>query len=176
MTHVFHHQIDTIIKSNKMYRFEAELNDTENEERKELLKRLVDESNAQKNKKQISEETIKKHIQMLKDSQYQKKWQFLNAIQKESRINEYLTSIGLIDENIKQRLLRYLKMGVLKTKHIEYDVMKGSIENITILKSAGDGVFTLDSLINEKEVRGDSDVETVVKKRVVKTTKKDIAK
>lgn len=133
MTHNYHHQIDRIVKANKVYRFEAELEETTDDERTETLKKLVVLYNAYKDEKQIKEDKLKAHLKVLKDSQYQKKWQFLTQEQRLNRLDEFIERSEIKDEKVIKLLRDSIKTGALKTKVVEYDKLKCQIEELTIL-------------------------------------------
>jgi hypothetical protein len=165
MTHAFHHQFDSLIKANKLYRLETELLDlkSNNNEKKieriELLQDLIDQINARKDTQQIKEELIKNHIQLLKDSQYQKKWQFLNNIQKDDRIGEYIQRLNITDAIICSRLKKYVGSGVLKTKNITYNVPKGIIDCIDILTVDDNNNYHLKIMMDEDNEHNDTNKE-----------------
>lgn len=133
MTHNYHHQIDRIVKANKIYRFESELEECEDTERIKTLTQLVNQYNAHKDEKQIKEDKLKAHLQLLKDSQYQKKWQFLNQKQKLNRIDEFIERRGVTDEKIIKLIREAVTTGALKTKDVDYDVIKSQIQDLTVL-------------------------------------------
>lgn len=175
MTNEFYYEIDSIIKTNKLHRFNAELvdltlhaTDTKNKkekERKETLQKLIDDTNAHKNKNQIKKDIMKNHIEVLKSSQYQKKWQFLNETQKENRIDELAQRL-ILNPEIVTRLKKYITTGTIKTKNIEYDVPKGIITAIKSLSIDENNNYQLEYLMNDDpaqqkddEVPEDSDLE-----------------
>jgi hypothetical protein len=133
MTHNYHHHIDRIVKANKVYRFEAELEETEDDERSETLKKLIELHNAHKDEKQIKDDKMKAHLKVLKDSQYQKKWQFLNPEQRLNRMNEFIERKEINDDKIIKPLTEAVMTGTLKTKDVEYDKIKCQIDHLTVL-------------------------------------------
>ena len=132
MTYNYHHSIDRLIKGNKIYRFKAELSDTTDENRIDILKKLINLYESHKDEKQIKDDIIKAHLKVLNDSQYQKKWQFLNNEQKMNRINEYIERTEIKDDD----KISFLKTGItenkLKSKDIKYDNIKCHIVSIII--------------------------------------------
>lgn len=68
MTHIYHQQIDNIIKENKLYRFNQELADTDStdESRKQLINEIILSLTSFKNTQQINEEKLQEHIKILK--------------------------------------------------------------------------------------------------------------
>jgi len=165
MTHAFHHQIDSLIKTNKLHRLESELldlksnNNKEKLERIEILQNIIDKINARKDTQQIKEELIKNHIRLLKDSQYQKKWQFLNVTQKNDRIDELSQRLNITDPIIASRLKKYIASGLLKTRNITYNVPKGIIDSINVLKIDDDNNYQLLIADNDDEDNENPDVD-----------------
>ena len=151
MTHNYHHQIDRIIKANKIYRFEAELDDinnnpdnnpdnqknsdsnTELNPRIALLNKLIIQYNSFKDDKQINEDKLKAHLKVLKDSQYQKKWQILTHEQRLNRFDEFIERKEITDIKIINSLKEAIKLNQLKTKDVLYDKLKCHIEKIAVL-------------------------------------------
>lgn len=140
MTYNYHHQIDRLIKANKIYRFKNELTELSEDlsdelinDRKKTLSRLIKLYEDYKDEKQIKEDIMKAHLKVLNDSQYQKKWQFLNIEQKLNRYNEYMERFEIKDDNIINSLKAMIQNNSVKSKDIKYDNIKGCIDNITIL-------------------------------------------
>ena len=72
MSHSSYQQINEIIKANKLYRFEIELHDLEENEptsdRIPILKTIINKELSHKNTYQINEEKMQEHLKILKDS------------------------------------------------------------------------------------------------------------
>lgn len=145
MTHNYYPEIDQIIKSNKIYRFEAELEDSNNIEiaRSNTLKNLIEHEKSIKNPQQIQEEKMQEHLKVLMESQYKTKWNLLNITQKLTKLDEFITHIKLTDENIITTLRQYTKDGIFKMTNIKYNVIKGKIEDIDLLKINDDKKYYL---------------------------------
>jgi hypothetical protein len=126
----YYYQIDRVVKANKLYRFESEVNETKDEARKQILNKLIKELQDHKDSKQIKDDKMKAHLNLLKISQYQKKWQFLNVDQRLNRLDEFFERKGFIDETLKQQLRNSIKNGEIPTKCIKYDKIKYQIESI----------------------------------------------
>ena len=133
MTSNYFNQIDRIVKTNKLYRFKAEIEDTDDEERKIILNNLVIMYNAHKDEKQIKDDTMKAYFKVLKFSQYQKKWQLLTLEQKMNRMEEYIKRNVFDDNKTIKFLNNALTTGVLKTKDIKYDIHTCQIEIVSII-------------------------------------------
>ena len=133
MTHNYHHQIDRIVKANKVYRFEAELEETQDKTRIETLTKLIELHNAYKDEHQIKTDKLQAHLKVLKESQYQKKWQFLNQEQRLNRLNEFIERKELKNAKIIKLLIEAVTQGTLKTKVVEYDKIKCQIQQLSVL-------------------------------------------
>ena len=133
MTHNYHHQIDRVVRSNIMFRFEAELEESTDDTRLETLIKLVQKYNSHKDTKQIKEDELKAHLKLLKDSQYQKKWQYMSQEQRQNRLDEFFVRKEIKDEKIISLLREAVKTGTLITKYVNYDKIKYQIEGLTIL-------------------------------------------
>lgn len=139
MTHVNYNQIDKTVKSNKVYRFTSELSSYENNdnnspqdlERIENLNTIIEVLNSQKDKKQISDEKMQAHFEILKNSQYQKKWQFLTLTQRLNRLQEFIERTEITDTEHIEKLKRGVNQNILRTKDIKYNLVKGCIEEIS---------------------------------------------
>jgi len=143
MTHIYHQQIDNIIKENKLYRFNQELADTDStdESRKQLINEIILSLTSFKNTQQINEEKLQEHIKILKEEQYKKKWQFLNTDQRINRLNEYYARNCIKDNVIIKKLSELLMSGGLTSKQIKYDHLRSIITEITLLQSDDKGVI-----------------------------------
>ena len=135
MTADYYYQIDRNIKANKLYRFEAELKESKDEARIETLNKLIKELHEHKDNKQIKDDKMKAHFNLLKTTPYQKKWQFLNVEQKLNRLDEFVERNGL-DEKQNQNISKIresINDGSLANKCITYDKIKCQIEKVDTL-------------------------------------------
>lgn len=130
MTHVYYNHVDGIIKANKLHRFESELNDCEDDERRIVLNQIINTIKSHKDQKQIKDEKIQAHFETLENSQYQKKWQYLSLDLKLNRLEEFMTRTNVTEEN-KIKLRKSITDNVLKTKDIQYNLNKGCIDEIS---------------------------------------------
>ncbi len=143
-------QIDDLIKANKIYRFEAELECT-TKERAHIIKRILDKIRSVKNPETVKTESVNNYMKILKESQYKKKWHTLNMLQKTDRLNLYTSELGITDAKLKTKLISYVDNGDIKTKDIKYDTSSGKITEITLLKKDKDDVYVLDVKTKPKE-------------------------
>ena len=170
MTHIYHSQIDRIIKANKIYRFNAELEEEElDSARIENLTSLIQKYEAHKDQKQIKEDTMKAHLDVLKNSQYQKGWQYLKVEQRMNRLEEYINRKEIKDNTIIKLLNDAVTNNTLKTKHVSYDKIKCLINDISILSIDDNKKYYIDI----KDIcKKDDDVKEIDKKvKIVKKIK-----
>lgn len=162
MTHIYTQKIDELIKSNKVYRFNNELLDVIDPYRIKQINHILQEENNYVSHTEKQENKIKNHINVLRSSQYNKRWQDLKDTQKINRIDKYIkeNKIGIEQKDI-DRLKDYLSKKILLTKYIKYNRYKGLITDITIISNT-DGVYVLEDLTIKKQRSR--------KKRVVKKT------
>lgn len=158
MSHVYYQEIDDLIKANKMYRFESELKKLEeskdnNKERIDMLNKIIEQEKSIKSQKQIKEDNFNHHIQILKNSQYQKKWQYLNDGQKLNRLDEFITRNNITDEKIISKLKKRVNSTSFKTKHISYNQLKGIIDDIPILSNDSDKSVDDEKIADRKKKR-----------------------
>lgn len=133
MSHVYSQQIDDIVKINKIFCLESELSDQDTtEERKKELSEIIKHEKSIKNSKEEKKELMNEHLKVLKESQYKKKWQFLNETQKQDRLSDYIKRKNITDKSIIKHLNDYIKDPTTKSKTIIYDNIKGEITDITI--------------------------------------------
>lgn len=152
MSHVYIQRIDELIKSNKVYRFNQELLDTKDENRIKHIKHILNQQEEYVNPVKLSENKIKDHIDVLRNSQYNKRWQDLKDSQKINRIDKYIkdNNINLEQKDI-DRLKDYINKKTLKTSNIDYNRYNGTILNITIIKAV-DGIYELEDITQKKQV------------------------
>ena len=150
MAHVYTQKIDELIKSNKVYRFNNEILDTKDEHRIKQIKHILQEEHVYESHTEIQENKMKKHIDVLRESGYNKRWQDLKEPQKLNRLEKYIkdNNITLEYEDI-ERLKEYLTKKTLLTKHIKYDRYKGFIKDLTVITKT-DNVFELKDLTKKK--------------------------
>jgi hypothetical protein len=129
-------EIEKIIRDNKIFRFASELQYSDNEKRKELLREILTRlknNNSDDEKAIKAREEITKIRDKLNENQLKKKWHRLLEEQKVDQIKKYF------DEKIEDiaarkiemnKVLELLKNGDLANKYVIYDEKNGKIENI----------------------------------------------
>lgn len=132
MTSNYHYEIERMVKANKLHRFESEIKESTDETRTAILNNLLKQYQDHRDNKQIKEDSLQSHLRMLKMSQYQKKWQFLNPEQRLDRFDEFVKRENIIDENLIGQIRESIENGSLQTKHVTYNVLKCHIEKILI--------------------------------------------
>lgn len=142
MTESIYNEIGSIIKSNIIYRFALELDDTNDKERKIQISKVI----ALLNNK-TSEESVKiKKNKMFEDIDiqvYNQKWSKLDNYHREVKIKEYIKreyNDHKYKEQLLEILLEKLNDNKLKTrKYIRYDSSKAEITSINNLEENDDG-------------------------------------
>jgi len=157
MTHINYSHIDRTVKANKLYRFTNELNEQINENEPEQdgdriadLTVIINELNLQKDKKQISDEKMQAHFEILKNSQYQKRWQSLSTAQRLNRLEEFIERNQIEDDVYINKLKRGVNESILRTKDVKYSMIKGCIEEINT--SELDKLTSISTPITESSV------------------------
>lgn len=128
---LINNHINDIIRQCKIRRFACELQNSMNDERKEMLKtilRIYDNSRT----------TDEEEIQKLQDKcdEYtnavlKNKWTKLTREQKENRVNEYFSRKNY-DKEMRKKIKNLMDEKKITSKNIEYDMEKCQIENIKI--------------------------------------------
>ena len=162
MAHNYMNKIDDMIKSNKLYRFNNELTDTKDDIRIKQIKNIIQQYEENINLIKTNDTKIKEHIDVLRNSQYNKRWQDLKEEQKINRIEKYINdnNINLEQKDI-DRLKEYSINKILKSNNVIYNRYNGFITDITIIKKVND-IYELDEKSEEKKKQR--------KKQVVKKT------
>ena len=129
--------IEMIIRDNKIYRYLSQIQYAENDEQEKIKKIL---SNLQKNKPEVTNprEELDNFIKTIGENQYKKSWNKLRDFQKKDRLNNYINSINIDNEN-KDLLLQMLNDKKLKSsKIVDYDTTLSKINSIKCLKLKDD--------------------------------------
>ena len=129
--------IDNIVRENKIFRFASELQSTENEERKEMLREILKKlHNDTNDKSEKARDEISKICVKINENQMKKKWFRLSIEQKTEQITKYIDEKYLNNTEIKTKdkelktILYMLNDNKLENNHVEYDEKKGKIVNI----------------------------------------------
>jgi fructosamine-3-kinase len=129
--------IDNIVRENKIFRFASELQSTENEERKEMLREILKKlHNDTNDKSEKAREEISKICVKINENQMKKKWFRLSIEQKIEQITKYIDEKYVNNAEIKtkekelKKILDMLNEDKLENKHVEYDEKNGKIVNI----------------------------------------------
>jgi hypothetical protein len=122
-------EIDELIKANKLHRYMAELANTNDQERKEILHEIITEMNKtssekSENKAQQQINNMHKNIDL---AQMQKPWGKMPDYYKELKIKEYASD----NSELLEKLLKAFEEGKLKTaKKVNYDNVNCKIISI----------------------------------------------
>ena len=130
-------KIDEIIRDNKIFRFALELQNTEDESRKELIKYKLLLLQG------VSKEEMVTNAKNKLDNIYdnintftlKQKWTRLTDKQKKERISNYIKSSKLSDDKkdlLTDKITNMMKNKTFKAQFITYNSDEGKIDNITI--------------------------------------------
>jgi hypothetical protein len=126
--------IDQIVIENKIFRFASELQYTEDDGRKYLLREILRRlQNDNSDKSSKAREEINKISEKLNENQMKKKWFRLSNEHKIEQIKRYFEKkIDDVEKrNIEmEKVLKLLESDSLKNKDVTYNEKEGKIENI----------------------------------------------
>jgi hypothetical protein len=127
--------IENMIRDNKIHRFSSELQSTNDEAKKillrEILKRLTNNNENEKSVKARNE--LSKMRDKFNENQMKKKWFRLSKEQKEEQIIKYLNET--IEDDKKrdeefEKLKKMLENDELENKFVIYNEKEGKIEEL----------------------------------------------
>jgi hypothetical protein len=126
--------IDQIVIENKIFRFASELQCTDDDGRKYLLREILRRlQNDNSDKSSKARDEINKISEKLNESQMKKKWFRLSNEHKIEQIKKYFEKkIEDIEKrNVEiEKVLKMLESDSLKNKDVTYNEKEGKIENI----------------------------------------------
>lgn len=135
--------IDNTVRENKIFRFASELQCTENEERKEMLREILKKlHNDTNDKSEKAREDITKICVKINENQMKKKWFRLSIEQKTEQITKYIDETYKNDTEVKIKekelkiILEMLNEDKLENKFVDYDEKNGKIININYEKKS----------------------------------------
>jgi hypothetical protein len=123
-------KIDNVVKQNKIYRLNQELNSICSEEREKQLKEKIDLVELQKNEHTVNEEKRATHMETCRNAQYKKKWHILKKDQKDNRLIKF-SKDNNIDKHVEEFLLNYNDKIGFKNKDLVFT--NGDIVSIVVL-------------------------------------------
>jgi hypothetical protein len=146
-------EIDDMIKENKRTRFESELGDTIDEERKNHLNEIL---NKILNKKPIIDEksTLLSYFEEINKNIVLQSWNKLNPIIKNKKIEEYISERYQDDKLIAlEKINNIINKGLLTNKYIQYDSKIGKISDIpNFKKENNEYIFNIEKKIIKKKI------------------------
>lgn len=131
-------QIDEIILECKIYRFASELQNTDDEERKTDLRKILNmyqRSEQSPIKTNTARQKIDDMFDKIEESSLKKRWLKLNIIQKKNRIEQFVSNMVMDDnkkEEYKKKLLNMLENKKLKKTLVDYNNTEGIITSIEV--------------------------------------------
>jgi hypothetical protein len=130
--------IDKIRIDNKLFRYMSELENIEDDDRKNLLrKKLRELQNDNKDRLEKAREKINDIKSKIDKSEFKKKWFRLTDDQKNEQIKRYFEKNISDPKERKKEIDRFsdmIKLDTLKNKNIIYNEKDGFIENIDLNK------------------------------------------
>mgnify|MGYP005866212781 CR=1 FL=1 len=128
--------LDQITIENKIFRFASELQYTENDERKILLREILRKLQNDNSDKSVKAQTIIDSVrEKLNQNELKKKWFRLSKDKKKEQIKLYYESkVEDINErkNLIEKVLLLLENDKLENKNVIYNEKDGKIENIDL--------------------------------------------
>lgn len=126
--------IDQIVIENKIFRFASELQYTDDDNRKSLLREILRRlQNDNSDKSTKARDEINKISEKINENQMKKKWFRLTDEQKMEQIKKYfeknIENVEKRDNEI-EKVLKMLKSNSLNNKDVTYDEKNGKIEKI----------------------------------------------
>ena len=131
-------QIDEIILECKIYRFASELQNTDDEERKTDLRKILNmyqRSEQSPIKTNTARQKIDDMFDKIEESSLKKRWLKLNIIQKKNKIEKFVSNMVMDDnkkEEYKKKLLNMLENKKLKKTLVDYNNTEGIITSIEV--------------------------------------------
>lgn len=133
--------IDKMISENKIYRFASELQYTESDERKEMLRDIlrklqinnISNEEKEKDKSEKAKDVINTLSEKINKGSLQKKWNKLTKDQKMERIKLFFEKNKDSKLN-EEKILQMVDDDTLLNKYIEYDDVETEIKSINIIK------------------------------------------
>jgi len=137
--------IQKIIKNNKIYRFALELQYTENEDSKILLKQILQNFeqninddytiNTDKHNLKTNIEKFNDKFNKIDELTFKKQFYRLNEIQKINKLKEYFkNNKNIVDDKMLQShadtILEFIKNKKIKNADVEYNINSTTITNI----------------------------------------------
>lgn len=143
--------IDNIVRENKIFRVAAELEHTNNAERKTLFREILRQLQSRENEiQEKARENVNAVCSRLTENQFKKTWNRLTTEQKEEQIKRFFQKD---DEEECEKIMKMLHDGKLKIKMVEYDKKLGKIEGFDFEKPTKKKVVSE----NEDDSNEDSD-------------------
>lgn len=126
--------IDQIVIENKIFRFASELQYTDDDGRKYLLREILRRlQNDNSDKSSKARDEINKISEKINESQMKKKWFRLSNEHKIEQIKKYFEKKieDMEKRNVEiEKVLKMLESDSLKNKDVTYNEKEGKIENI----------------------------------------------
>jgi hypothetical protein len=141
------HDIDEIIKTCKLFRFQLELSQKSNSDKESQLRKIISDLEVTAIKTDESPQ-LRNILSSFSDRVYNQPWNKLKPIHKEDRLKKYVElkyETNKEKNNILKIIMDGLNEGIFnKVNSVEYDVKTAKITNIPILvENENNSSFTL---------------------------------
>lgn len=130
-------EIKKIISNNIVYRFQKELEDSYDEDKKSTIKKIIKKINNNKDEfdtKEVHKNKLNDFLDKMTENKFKQTWSRLNFDQKMTKIEEYLDSIEKDKITKKKLLLKIKKMmennKLITSKEVDYDKETCKINSI----------------------------------------------
>jgi hypothetical protein len=134
-------EIDNIIKESKKFRFQLELSQTTDADKKLLLNQIIDSLDKKNNEN--NSDTSKNILQKFSDKVYSQSWSKLKSIHKEDRLKKFVNEKHNNNEKLLKFLIEHLENGHFNKKNtINYDSISASIVSIPNLQESSKDNFS----------------------------------
>ncbi|ARF09244.1 hypothetical protein Catovirus_2_193 [Catovirus CTV1] len=148
-------EIESLVKSNIMFRFGLELSGTEDPDRKKNIQTILQKFGTRQHNESVKEKR-EKMFNDIDKAVFKQKWSKLSDHHKEIKIKEYIDQKYEKHKNknqLTELLLSSLKEGKFKTdKFIKYDPRRSNITEICHLVESEENFYFEEKKIKKKSV------------------------
>lgn len=140
--------IDNMIRTNMLYRFNCELQVSEDKDRRQVITHIIEKINNNINENICVKDKRERMFKQIDIDVYKQKWSRLQQFHKENRINKYIDSkyTNHKDKEIlRKKLLENLNNNIYKTeKFVKYDIKNACIiDIINYIEKDGEFIFDI---------------------------------
>lgn len=178
MEQSIYNEIESLVKSNIIFRFGLELSNTQDSQRKKDIQNILQRYETKREEENIKEKREKMFEQIDKEV-FKQKWTKLSDFHKEIKIKEYVEEKYNSHKNknlLLNLLIETLKEGKLKTeKFIKYDSKNSKIAEINNLLEEEDSFKfenkKVKSKTEDKNIKDTKDIKDTKNNKDIKESK-----